>query len=750
MKKTSLLACVLMLNIGLFAQTVDINEAKNIAKNYLLMHRDNASIGPLTVSEQHINYGKSGEVLSYIFNFEEGGFVIVAGDKRTVPVLAYSTSNTFPIDNKNHPASIFVEDYGNAIEQIKTTDAKMEVSPQWNALATGKQHKAITKTVGPLLTSKWNQTKYYNALCPADGTAGTSAADSKYDWHVPNGCVALAMAQIMYYHRYPRRGKGSSLYSLPRYGELSANYGETVYDYEAMADVADGYGYSDAIARLIYHAGVSVEMGYAPNGSGSLSENALKAFSKYFLYNVSSSLMGGKDNPENVYSWWKDTIRQSLDKKLPVYYAACRQGNASETDPDGCHAFVCDGYKIDDTDPNADMFHFNLGWGGSANGFYTLPTIGQSGMGTFTLNARIIINIEPKTDDNFFTGQDTLTATYGSFNDGSGRLNYRDNTNCSWLISPQEGRGVTQIELKVASFTLADGDSVKIFARNSSGLDSLVTTLGGTIAQGTNYTIKYPQVLVVFTSFTSNDSLKKDGFTFNYSSTIPVSYCANLEQQTRITTKEGSIEDGSGTSDYYSDPTPNDNRSCHWAIAPSGMGNQVRFAFSHFDLAQGDVVEIFPYSNTSTDKIPSAAWGKVPDKTFSIEDKPTIDRVYTFGAPTVLIRFRTDNKVTATGFRIYWNEGMGIQENNSAGLAWLSIYPNPANDIMTVNLTTAKEENVQMTVYDILGKVIYSIPPMQISGQHEENIDVSNFAQGLYLLRIGTSEGMVMKKIFVK
>ncbi|MDR0603071.1 MAG: C10 family peptidase, partial [Bacteroidales bacterium] len=508
MTKTAWIAFILvMLNISLFAQHVEINEAKKIAENYLSMQKRTSLENALVISEQHVNYSKSGDVLSYIFNFEGGGFVIVSADKRTTPILAYSLSNTFLIDeSKSHPAYLFVEDYGNTIEQIKTAGIKTEISPKWNELATGKQHKAIIKTVGPLLTSTWNQDKYYNTLCPDDMDAG-----STYDNHVPNGCVALAMAQIMYYHRYPRKGNGSSSYN-SSYGALSANYGETVYDYESMADVAEGY--SDAIARLNFHAGVSVTMGYGANGSGSQSEFAQKAFSQRFLYNLPAVIYGG-NNPEDTLTWWKDTIRQSIDKKLPVYYAACRRANVDETDPDGCHAFVCDGYQIDDTDPDADMFHFNLGWGGSSNGFYTLSEVGKTGQGVFTLKSRIIINIEPRSDTtNFFTGQKTLTATYGSFNDGSGRLDYRENTNCSWLISPQDGQNVSKITLKAASFSLADGDTVKIYAGNTTSDSLIVVELTGD-SLPKSIDINASQALVVFTS---DNASNRDGFTFNYSS----------------------------------------------------------------------------------------------------------------------------------------------------------------------------------------------------------------------------------------
>jgi hypothetical protein len=746
MTKISAIVFALILGSSLFAQNVELNEAENIAKNYMFMRRDNTFREALIISEQHVNYSKSGEILSYIFNFEGGGFVIVSGDKQVPPILAYSLTNTFLVD-KNHPAYVFLEAYGNAIEQTKTAEVKAEISPKWSALATGKQHKTIINTVEPLLTSSWNQDKYYNALCPSDvtGTAGTPA----YDYHVPNGCVALAMAQIMYFHRYPRQGYGNTPFSYQsNYGQLSVTYGEATYDYEAMADVA--MGYSDALARLIFHAGVSVKMGYAADGSGAFSEDAQRAFFGRFFYNSSDVIIGG-DNTDTI-SWWKDTIRQSIDKGLPVYYAACKTDDLNENVTDGCHAFVCDGYEINDT-ADLDKFHFNFGWGGASNGFYTLSEMGDNRGGHYTLSNRIIVNIEPESDTtNFFTGQKTLTATYGSFNDGSGRLNYRNNTNCSWLISPQEGRNIEKIILKISSFSLAEGDTVKIYAGNTES-SPLVIALAEKITSRFD-TVLSSQALVVFTS---DDSLNGEGFTFNYTSEkTSNNYCSSNLLQTKITTKSGSIENGSRTADYDSDngngriSSNGRDNACYWAIAPEGV-RQVKFAFSQFDLAQGDIIEIYPFQGTA--EIDYRAWReRVPELTFSLLDnKPDLNHIYTLSTATALIRFRTDNNLTATGFKLYWEESTGIQKPESNfGLTDLSIYPNPANDVIKVSLTAEKEEELQIRLYDVLGKELYSIPAIQVLGQHEENINISGFSQGLYLLRIRTSQGVITEKILIK
>jgi len=751
MTRIGLATFALLVSIGVFAQNVEMEEARKIAENYLSMQQKHEST--LTVSDYHTKRNASGEVLYYIFNFESGGCVIIAGDKRANPILAFSTTNTFTVD-ENHPSSVFLKGYEAEIEYLKVAELATNISPKWNSIATKKQHKDGGKKVDPLLTCKWNQNKYYNTLCPDDNRKGGQnvAGTDLYDYHVPNGCVAVAMAQIMYYHRYPRQGQGSSSYNSD-YGTERANYGATNYDYESMADeVKDGadiYGYSDALARLIYHAGVSVKMGYAPDGSGALSEDVVTALTQRFRYR-SSGLINGGNSPESNVSWWKDTLCQSLDKNLPVYYAACNFNSGSPNSVHGCHAFVCDGYSIDGSFTDT-MFHFNFGWGGANDLFYSLYNM----HGNYHYRCRIITNIEPANNGdtiNSFTGRKTLNATYGSFNDGSGRFPYRSNKNCEWLISPQGGKDISKIMLKVGILSLAAGDTVKIYEGNTP--NTLVTTITDTaMSQGT-YTVNASEALVVFTS--SSTTIGDKGFTFNYVATKTSSnYCSTSTSPTKMMSKNGGFGSGNGTAVYDSENT------CYWMIAPEGMGYQIKFAFSKFDLAQGDVLDVYRHPSSGGTSL--TVWNSFYERgayRFTIDNKPNLNEPYKVtiqpqqsgDGVALLFRFRTDNNLNATGFEIYWNDSMNIVNirDYDLGLSKLSVYPNPANDVITMDLYAEREENIQINLYDVVGKNLYSTSKQQVIGEYQERIPVGNYAKGLYMLRITTSKGTVVKKIVVE
>ena len=143
--------------------------------------------------------------------------------------------------------------------------------------------------VNPLLTTLWDQspdiftTGPYNALCPYD---------SIYKSHTLTGCVATAMAQVMKYWNYPTKGIGTHSYTPPtKYlGVQTVNFGNTSYQWNLMPDTLsanDAPATINAVATLMYHCGVSVDMDYGVNGSGALVINNTDNFWSKSYHNLS-------------------------------------------------------------------------------------------------------------------------------------------------------------------------------------------------------------------------------------------------------------------------------------------------------------------------------------------------------------------------------------------------------------------------------------------------------------------------------
>ena len=78
--------------------------------------------------------------------------------------------------------------------------------------------------VPSLMTSEWGQDTPYWNFCPVNGDTCVT------------GCVATAMAQIICYNRWPEQGTGS--HTMTSHGQqLTANFGETTYEYDKMRDL---------------------------------------------------------------------------------------------------------------------------------------------------------------------------------------------------------------------------------------------------------------------------------------------------------------------------------------------------------------------------------------------------------------------------------------------------------------------------------------------------------------------------------
>lgn len=89
-------------------------------------------------------------------------------------------------------------------------------------------------------------------------------------------------------------------------------------------------------------------------------------------------------------------------------------------------------------------------------------------------------------------------------------------------------------------------------------------------------------------------------------------------------------------------------------------------------------------------------------------------------------------------------EPLSISEDNFAKN--ITLYPNPSNGKFTVNLSSISDENVALTVYDVLGKVVY------ISSLSEKNniLDLGFLESGVYEVVLKSDENLVVKKVILK
>ena len=283
----------------------------------------------------------------YVFSGEKG--VIVLPDEDLAPaLLGYSDSGEF--DMEGNPALREWFDYYNS--QLKYLKANPE-----SALSSSKVTHKDRKAIQPLLKTEWNQEYPYNIMCP------------KVDGHeTVTGCVATAMAQVMKYHNYPERGKGThSYFWRPGEEELTFNYDSIPFQWDKMDNIYDkesSEASRRAVAELMLACGVSVDMHYEPGESGAATVAMGESLIDIFDYSKSLWM---PNRAYYGYEEWEDMIYADLAEGLPVLYSGA--GTA------GGHQFVCDGYSSD------GYFHFNWGWGGLSNGYFLLTALNPDDLG---------------------------------------------------------------------------------------------------------------------------------------------------------------------------------------------------------------------------------------------------------------------------------------------------------------------------------------------------------------------------------
>ena len=389
---TMILALVLMVAMPMMAERVTPETARKVAATFLSNNGTKAAqLTDLTKGAGFTNL--------YIFNAEQG-FVVMAADDCVQPILGYSLTGRFVVENMPTNVSGWLQGYNDEIQYA--VDSKMkataETAKMWRDLINGNSKAGrATAVVNPLLQTTWDQNgiygpvngqiqlicELYNNLCPYDNNAGERTV---------TGCVATAMAQVMKYWGYPSSGIGSHSYTPtahPEYGVQSANFGATTYDWNNMPNALSQNSTPteiNAIATLMYHCGVSVDMNYdisANGGSGAVSAYVPNALITYFNYKSTATF---QEKSSYTNDAWIALLKSDLNASKPVQYSGRGTGG---------HAFVCDGYD------NNDNFHFNWGWSGNNNGFYALTSLnpGSGGAGgsnyNFTNNQAAIIGIEP-------------------------------------------------------------------------------------------------------------------------------------------------------------------------------------------------------------------------------------------------------------------------------------------------------------------------------------------------------------------
>lgn len=370
MRKGLLLILSILLPSLLWAESISQETALQKASSFLEKRQPastrskKAELRLATASEDY-----------FIFNVgQKEGFVIISGDDCAPDIIGYADEGQ--IDPQNMPDNMrsWLQGYADQISWMKAHGVKWQGSQSTT--------RALKPAISPLLTCNWDQTAPYNNNCPIFS-----------DERTVTGCVATAMAQIMYYHKYPSGATALIPAYTTRTEQIAmSELPSTTFEWNNMVDNYNG-SYSDAqaaaVAKLMLYCGSAVKMDYDISdngGSGAYSNYVPDALINYFGYDAGTNELSRSD-----YSYldWIDIIYDELANNRPVFISGQSTG--------GGHAFVCDGFAED------DFFHINWGWGGSSNGSFRISLLAPSEQGTggsstsdgYNLSQSIIVGIRP-------------------------------------------------------------------------------------------------------------------------------------------------------------------------------------------------------------------------------------------------------------------------------------------------------------------------------------------------------------------
>lgn len=337
-----------------------------VGKNNLSKTKDKIFLSNKKISDTKDVKDDSGTSVFYVINYQEGGFVILSADKRIEPVLAFSSTSSFPVDSEFYPSGLvdwlsnqrdrinYVRKVGSK-ETYEICDAQRFITPSMNVGKCVSSCDNKAEIVNPLLTTTWGQRDFFNdALNPIGCTE---------DGRPPVGCVAVAMGQIMRFYQQPINYNWREMPANDNRGTMSA-------------------------AILLRDIGTEVDMDYDCDGSGADTEREVaSSFTEDFGYSSAS-----------YANFNHQTVMRELRFNRPVIL----KGGKKDTwfifpiYADG-HAWVCDGFVswFDcKTGKGFVDLHMNWGWYGRFNGHYLLNNWNPNG-GDFNYRSGMVHNIRP-------------------------------------------------------------------------------------------------------------------------------------------------------------------------------------------------------------------------------------------------------------------------------------------------------------------------------------------------------------------
>ena len=745
---------MLALFVGqLIASPVDVNTARQLSLKYA---QGNATKKVANLDLAYTQTTESGANALYVFNFE-GGYLIMAADDVAQPILAFGEEGCFDANNIPDGLAYYLRHYARQIEYAvnNSMTADPEISEQWEQIrryGVIRSERSTRGDVAPLISTNWNQDSPFNAYCPTGqgGPGGRAYA----------GCVATAMSMVMKHWNWPDHGQGSHSYTPSGYATQTVDFENAYYQWNNMPNIVNNSNYQ-AIAMLMYHCGVAVDMQYGPQGSGAHSQDVPDAIFNYFRYTKSANRL---DRDLYTRNEWEEILISNLQEGFPMYYSGA-EGNSG-------HAFVCCGYRESDR-----KFYFNWGWSGFNNNYFAIDALNtysgnfndyqgviidmipdyvydglipavtdlevvaenaHSNVGvvswtnpTTSLDGSTLENIEQvvllRNDQEIFSQANVTPGEVMTFEDNvsdydcytyriyfmsngakgrAAEFRYQYGPTCTWKVVGQ-----------TTNFQGWNGGKIQVKNRFGSVLQEVTMTGSTPISQqiampegDVTFTWVAPNTAVTNMTINIKDSSNSSVYTFTGNSNqVPATLymgnndCAGCQPPTNLTGEYQWTNEGFGTLlswDYEGEP-----QSFKVYRSEDGVDYQMVATVDKTLREYLDIVDAGDYYYQVT------AFRSYCESTPAWVDDET-DYIHV--------------------------EVTSVSENGEAGL---NVYPNPANALMSVEA----EGLEQVTICNVMGQVVKT----QRCNEDGVVINTADIASGIYTITVKTNQGTMTKRFSV-
>jgi hypothetical protein len=317
-----------------------------------------------------IRVGSAGAPVGFVAEFASSGFVLMRADDSLPALKLYAAQGSFadlpPAMQSvltwelEQEARALASNHVAVIAQCARNQAEWQVLRQVRCASNAPVRNSTADWADvPLLQTAWNQDAPYNAVAP---TAAGGPDNKAYA-----GCVACAMAQILKHHAFPPAPARDYSYrdhdGACRGQHRTSEAGLLPYAWDVMPErltKMSGATTIDETARLMYHCGVSVNMDYEGNGSGTFGRKVPGALRRQFGYSCSDLRMRGNYFDQE----WYDLLAWDVQNNRVVFYGFYNDRGEG-------HAVVCDGVR------GGNQVHINMGWSGCEDAWYFLNGIGE-------------------------------------------------------------------------------------------------------------------------------------------------------------------------------------------------------------------------------------------------------------------------------------------------------------------------------------------------------------------------------------